>query len=209
MSDDIVHFLMPDGTKVSNDPSFDMAKARQEMLDATEYTGSEGVPRNEIDAQTQVTHVASLNSAQPGVGENSAPADPTTDLHGPLGSPAMQRQTDDLAKAQADGASPAKTSVKDAEPVDSNEAVLEARAAAKARAEAAQAALEEAGEEPGDPEVPYSEWSAKQLKAEVAIRNADRAEEDQLETKGLKKKSELADLLDADDAALAAAAETE
>lgn len=73
----------------------------------------------------------------------------------------------------------------------------------QAKAEKTAAALAEAGEDEGDPNVPYAEWTAKQLKAEVAKRNAqeDRADEDQIDIAGLKKKSEIAKLLDEDDEA--------
>lgn len=198
MADDIVKFLMPDGTEVSNDPRFGLKEALQKQLDSTEYRGDAGIPEDEFKAQTQVEHPASLNSGQPGVGENAVPEDATKDLHGPLGSPAQQVQKDDLKEAKEAKASPKSTSVEDAEPVDSNKAVLEAR---QAKADRAKAALEAANEEPGDPEKPYSEWTSKQLKAEIAKRNAetDRAEEDQLQIEKGMKKSDVADLLDSDD----------
>lgn len=198
-NEDTVFFLMPDGTKVSNDPSFDQAKAREEVLSSTPNTGTAGVGVDEEEAQRLIEHPATLNSGQPGVGENAVPKDPTKDLHGVLGSPAQQIQKDDAKTAAEAGASPASTSTEDPKPVDSNEAVLALR---KEKAERTQAALEAAGEEEGDPDVPYSEWTAKQLKAEVAKRNADptRDEADQLDTTGMKKKSDIATLLDEDDA---------
>ncbi len=201
-TDDMVVFLMPDGTKVSNDPGFGLREALHEQLDATENMGDVGIHPEDQKAQTQVEHMASMNSAQPGVGENPAPDDPTTDLHGPLGSPAMQRQVDDAMKAKEAGADPSSTSVDDAEPVDSNQAVFDQRAKRQAAAEKAQEALEEAGEDPGDPEQEYSEWSAKQLKAEVAKRNAqaDRPEEYQIKFEGKATKATVAEALDADDA---------
>lgn len=203
---DIVHFLMPDGTKVSNDPRFDQDEARQKVLESTPNTGTIGFGVDEEKAQTQVEHPASLNSGQPGVGENAVPEDPTADLHGVLGSPAQQIQKEDAKTAAEAGASPAETSTPDPEPVDSNAAVLAVR---QEKADKAAAALEAAGEEEGDPDVPYAEWTAKQLKAEVAKRNAedDRAEEDQIDIAGLKKKSEIAELLDADDAKAASSTE--
>lgn len=196
MSNDIVHFLMPDGTQVSNDPRFDQDKAAQAVIESTPNTGTVGFGVEEEKAQTQSEHPASLNSGQPGVGENAVPDNPTKDLHGVLGSPAQQLQKED-AKAAADaGASSRETSTPDPEPVDSNAAVLALR---KEKASKAKAALEEAGEEEGDAEKPYSEWSAKQLKAEVARRNADgRDEEDLIKVSGLKK-SEVAALLTAED----------
>lgn len=199
-TNDMVVFNMPDGTKVSNDPRFDRQKAVQEALKSTPNKGDAGITHEEQVAQTQVEHPASLNSGQPGVGENPAPEDPTEDLHGPLGSPAQISQREDAKKAKEEGASPRNTSVKDPTPVDSNEAVKAVRAKAAKRHAAAQESLKEAGEEEGDPNQPYSEWSAKQLKAEVAKRNADgRSEEEMIDTKGVTKKSELAELLEADD----------
>lgn len=193
---DMVKFLMPDGSEVSNDPRFGLEEALQKQLDATEYSGNAGIADHEAKAQSSVEHMAGLQSGQEGVGPN-ATTDSTQELHGVLGSPAQQRQTEDAQKAQEAGASPAETSVPDAEPVDSNAAVLAAR---KEKAEAAKAALEAANEEPGDPDKPYTEWTAKQLKAEVANRNADgRDEADTLEiTRGMKK-ADVAQMLSDDD----------
>lgn len=193
MAKDMVTFLMPDGTEVSNDPEFGLAEALQKQLDSTEYRGDAGIPDDEFKAQTQVEHPASINS-----GQGDGPKDPTKDLHGPLGSPAQQVQKDDAKEAKEAKASPKSTSVDDDQPVDSNEAVLEAR---KAKAERAKAALEAADEEPGDPEKPYTEWTAKQLKAEIAKRNAEpgRAEENQLSIEKGMKKPDVAALLDSDD----------
>lgn len=200
---DIVTFLMPDGTKVSNDPRFDQEEALAKALAATENRGDVGITHAEQLAQTQVQRVASLQSGQPGVGENATLEDPTKDLHGVLGSPAQIAQAEDLAKAKEAGGSPANTSVEDPEPVDSNKAVEEARAAAKELDDKAAKAVSALGEDgPGDPEKPFTEWTAKQLKAEVATRNAedDRAEENQLKlVKGMTK-ADVAGLLDADNA---------
>lgn len=200
MPKDMVTFLMPDGTEVSNDPEFGLKKALQEQLDSTEYSGDAGIPEDEQKAQTQVERMASLQSGQPGVGENATVDDPVKDAYGPLGTPAMQRQEEDVKKAQEAGASPKSTSVEDPEPVDSNEKVAEAREAKKKAREAARKAMEKLGEEgEGDPEKPYSEWSAAQLKAELLKRNAGRDEADQIDTKGLKNKGDVAKALEADD----------
>lgn len=207
-SDDMVKFLMPDGTEVSNDPRFGLDEALQKSLDSRENTGNAGIPQAEFDAQHQVTHAASINSGQPGVGPNATVDDPTHDLHGVLGSPAQQQQKEDMLQAQYDEASPQGTSVPDADPVDSNEAVLEVRKAAeKARKLALKAANQraEADEEPGDTDTPYTEWSAKQLKEELTKRNAARAEagEDAIEVEGNLTKSSVAAALQADDEASA------
>jgi hypothetical protein len=194
---DIVVFLMPDGTKVSNDPRFDMESAREDVQAATEYRGDEGVSAEEFTAQTQVQQMANLNSGQPGVGENAAP-DPQ-ELIGNTGTPAMQRQKEDLAEAQAAGADLTNTSVNDADPVDSNAAVQEVRDAQAEAAEALRKASEKLGDEgEGDPDEPYSKWSVAQLKFEVSKRNADRDEASQINISGAKKKSDLAAALDAD-----------
>ena len=201
MSDkDMVKFLMPDGTEVSNDPRFGLEEALQKQLESEPYRGDAGVPDDEQAAQTQVTHVASMNSGQPGVGENAVPEDPTKDLHGPLGSPAQQRQTEDVQKAKEAGASPRSTSVEDPEPVDSNKAVLEARKAKEERMKKAMKAESKLGDEgPGDPNQPYSEWSSAQLKAEALRRNAERDEGDLIDLEGISKKSQLAERLEQDD----------
>lgn len=206
MSDtkDMVHFELPDGTKVSNDPRFGLEEALQDQLDSSEYTGDAGVHRDDQEAQTQVTHVASMNSGQPGVGDNATPDDAVKDAYGPLGSPAQQMQKDDVKEAKEAGASPKSTSVEDPEPVDSNQAVLDARKAREEAAEAfrkAQEKLAAADMEPGDPDQPYSEWKPNQLKLEVARRNADGRDEAQfLKIKAGMKKSDVADMLDEDDA---------
>lgn len=192
MAEDMVKFLMPDGTEVSNDPRFGLEEALQKQLDSREYTGDAGIPQDEFDAQGQVTHPSSLNSGQE---ENE---NPTKDLHGPLGSPAQQTQKEDMKQAKEEGGTPKSTTVEDREPVDSNKRVLDLR---KEKAERAKAALKAANEEPGDPDKPYSEWSGKQLKAEVARRNADpdRAEEDQLKLEKGMKVADVAAMLDSDD----------
>lgn len=200
-TDDMVVYRMPDGTEVSNDPRFGLEEALEQALDSTENTGDVGVREAEQKAQTQVEHMDQLNSGQPGVGEAAVPDDATENLHGPLGSPAQRLQKEDMAEAAEAGASPNEPSTPMPEPVDSNEAVHEVRKQREERRAAAQQALMEAGEEPGDPDEPYSEWSAKQLKAEVARRNSqdDRAEGDMLVLKG-KRRADVAEMLDQDDA---------
>lgn len=205
---DMVKFLMPDGTEVSNDPRFGLEEALQKSLDSTPNTGNAGIPAAEFEAQHQVTHESKLNSGQPGVGANATLDDPTGELHGVLGSPAQQMQKEDAQKAAEDGGSPQETTVPDADPVDSNEKVLEVRKAAeKAQKQALKAAQQraEADEEPGDTDQPYAEWSAKQLKEELTKRNAARAEagEDAIEVEGNLTKSSVAAALQADDDASA------
>lgn len=201
---DIVYFLTPSGQKVSNDPRWlaeNDSKAREEMLASVPNTGHTGVSKEEYDAQTQVVNKVQLNSGQPGVGENAVPDDATnyTPKTG-TGASAMHlaniRNSEKFdSKYVEQGETP--------EAVDSNKAVKDVREAQEKRRQAAlkaQQALFEAGEEEGDTEKPYSEWTAKQLKAEVAKRNAERGEEDQIDTAGVKKKGDLAKLLEADDA---------
>ena len=207
MSKDMVMFQMPDGTKVSNDPRFDLDEAMSKSLASRPTTGSVGPTWDEQNAQIIAEKLASLQSGQPGVGENATVEDPTRDLHGVLGSPAQQRQTEDVKKAQEAGASPASTSVEDDEPVDSNQRVMEVRKAKDEAREAYAKAIEKLGDEgEGDTNKPYSEWSGKQLLAEVKKRNADpdRAEEDQLKLESRKKDDAVA-LLEADDQRMAAA----
>lgn len=206
MSDtkDMVKFLMPDGTEISNDPRFNIAEMREEVLAARPNKGDVGITEDEQKAQTQVEHPATLNSGQPGVGENAVDEDPVKAAHGVLGSPAQQRQEEDVKKAQEAGATPHNTSVEDPEPVDSNEKVEEARKAQVEAREKALKAQESLGDEgPGDPSQPYSEWSGKQLKAEALRRNAERGEADQLDLSGVTRKSQLAKLLEEDDSSAA------
>jgi hypothetical protein len=203
MSDttDMVVFEMADGTPVSNDPRFGLEEALQAQLEATEYHGDAGIPPDEFEAQHQVTHVASMNSGQPGVGENATPDDPVKDAYGPLGSPAQQKQVEDTQKAAELGATPFSTAVEDPEPVDSNEAVLAAREA-KAKAAAAYRKAQEklAAAEEGEGEgEPSTDWTGNQLKAEIAKRNADgRSEENYLSVKKGMKKADVVAMLKAD-----------
>lgn len=200
-TDDMVVFAMPDGSLVSNDRRFDLPSAMEEYLASHPNKGDVGITEDEFKAQTQIEHEANINSAQPGVGPNATVDDPA-DLIPNTGTPAMRIQKDDLAEAKEAGADLTNTSVKDADPVDSNAAVK----AVQEQAAAAQAAIAEAraklGEEDeGDPDVPYSEWSAKQLKFELAKRNAGRDDESKISTEGISKKGQLAGALSADDEA--------
>lgn len=203
---DMVMFEMPDGTKVSNDPRFDLEEALTKSLNSRETTGSVGPTWDEQQAQILATKIASLNSGQPGVGQNAVPDDNTRDLHGVLGSPAMQSQLappGPLAadKAKEAGASPKSTSVEDDEPEDSNKRVMEVRENQKKAREAYQRAVDKLGEEgAGDPDKPFSEWTGKQLKAEILRRNADRPEEQHIKLEG-KKVSDAVAALEADNAA--------
>lgn len=199
MADDIVKFLMPDGTEVSNDPSFDLDGALVESLKKTKQRGSEGPTWDEQQAQTQT-------QGRP----EETTGDPTKDLHGVLGSPAQRVQKEDVQEAQAAGASPKSTSVEDPAPVDSNQEVLKVRESLAADQELARKTAEKLGEDgPGDTEKPYSEWTGKQLVAEVARRNADedRTEEDRIEVKKGSRKADVAALLEADDERQASADE--
>lgn len=199
---DMVVFLMPDGSEVSNDPRFGLEEALEEQLAAREYSGDAGIPHDEQKAQTQIEHMAPMQSGQPGVGENAV-TDPH-DLIPNVGTPAMVIQKEDRLEAEAAGADLTNTSVKDADPVDSNAAVESARQAKIDAAEEYRKAQEKLGEAGlGDPEEPFSKWKPAQLRVEIASRNADRAPEDMIDVSGAKKKSDLVKALEADDAALA------
>lgn len=188
----MVKFLMPDGTEVSNDPRFGLEEALQKQLEATPNRGDVGITHEEQVAQTQTERLAP--------GEDGPIEDPTRSLHGPQGSPAQQRQVEDRKQAQELGGTPKSTAVEDDEPVDSNERVAEVRRKMAERYAKAQEALESSGEEAGNPEEPYSEWSGKQLKAEVARRNADGRDEEQMLkiSKGMKI-ADVATMLEEDD----------
>lgn len=191
----IVIFKMPDGTAVSNDPSWHgLDEARKKVLASREYQGHAGIEDDEMLAQTLTDNPATLNSGQPGVGEHSVPED-SREYSSTAGREAL-RLSDPAKFAELEAAGwPVPEGP---EMPDSNEAVLEAR---KVKAEKAQAALETANQEPGDPDIPYEDWTAKQLKAEVASRNAqsDRAEEDQLKIPSGAKKPDVVALLEDDD----------
>ena len=96
---EMVVFLMPDGSKVSNDPRFDIEQAREDMLASRENTGDVGIPRKELEAQTQAFHEASLQG-------NEGPSDPQ-ELLPTLGSGAQVQRED--VKEQRDWRYPSHT----------------------------------------------------------------------------------------------------
>jgi hypothetical protein len=196
MSDEkIVKFLMPDGSEVSNDPRWhaeQAAKAQEELLASTPNTGHAGIPDEEMAAQIG-GGLAPLQSGQPGVGENATIENPDT-AYDTTGGRLLQR--DDRKAADEAGVNPATDGV---EVEDSNEKVLDRREEVEqAQQDAADAAAELAAQEDGDTDKPLSEWSPAALKAEVKRVNAERvaAGEEPLDTKGVRKKSELVSLLE-------------
>lgn len=192
-TEDMVVFLMPDGTRVSNDPRFDLAEAREEMLASKPNSGDVGILRSEQEAQTQAMRLANLQSAQPGVGENAAPEDPQELI--PTQGSGLQVQKDDVKEARETGAEPATAEVE-----DSNEKVLQVRKEQEeAREQALEAEAKLGDDGAGDPEQDYSEWSGKQLKAEALKRNAEREEGDQIDLSGVTRKKQLVELLRQDD----------
>ena len=205
MSQDIVYFLMPDGTKVTNDPRVSSMEQLEEMLAAIPNSGDVGVHEAEQKAQSQLGGAATLNSGQPGVGENAVPDDITGYLPDRLGTAAMQRQATpeaelDVKKAEAAGGSLESTTVEDPEPVDSNAAVLEIQEEKEEVRKAALKAAEALTDEP-DPDTPMDDWTGAQLKAEALKRNAAyvNAEEEPIDLTGVKKKAQLVELLKGDD----------
>ena len=206
MSDDIVYFNMPDGTKVSNDPRWLAEQAHgagadaamEVALEATPYTGNEGIPDAEMAAQVG-GGLAPGQSGQEGVGP-SPTASVEEMARGKVTGAVMSHDAADIARER--GATPDKPLVDPPETPDSNEAVLEVREQEQKRQEAAAkavAALAEAGEDAGDPDKPYSEWSAKQLKAELLRRNSERGADSQIDKSGLKSKKDVAAALEDDD----------
>lgn len=173
------------------------------MLNSRPNRGDMGIPEPEQKAQTQVEKVASINSTQPGVGENATVEDPVRDAHGPLGTPAQQIQKDDVKQAKEEGGSPDSTTVDDDDPVDGNEKVLEVRKDVEEAREKAMKAAAQVGEDGlGDSSKPYSEWSGKQLKAEALRRNAEAVEngnEPPFDLSALKSKSNVAQALQDND----------
>lgn len=204
-TNDMVMFQMPDGTEVSNDPRFDLDEALTKSLNARPTTGSVGPTWDEQNAQVLAERVASLQSGQPGVGENATVDDPTKDLHGVLGSPAQRVQTEDAEKASKAKASPKSTSVDDPKPEDSNERVLAVRKSVEEARKAYAKAVDKLGDEGEGEGTDYSTWTGKQLKAEVAKRNAQegRDEADQLSIAKGMKVADVAELLKADDERIA------
>lgn len=190
--DEIVFFEMPDGTKVSNDPRWQYQQgmdAREEALGAFPDRGRVGAPDNELAAQLN-PGASTLQTGQEGDFE-------VDDLA------VDGRTTDRAARKEAEdaGNTPNDPEVTREVP-DSNEAVLKVRQEEQERQEAeaeAQRALSEAGDDEGEGE--YASRTGKQLKAVLARKNAERAAdgEEPLDTSGVKKKAQLAELLAADD----------
>lgn len=185
---DIVHFLMPDGTKVSNDPNFDLEEALTEQLNSTPYTGDAGVPRDEQEATMQSVREAAL--------QGNDVDDPDSLL--PTVGSGLQVQRDDVKAAQESGATPPT-----AEPIDTNEAVQKAREAREeAREQVAKSAAKLGEEGAGDPEQPYNKWTGKQVMHEIRRRNAERENEaDRIDMTGVSKKAQAVQKLEEDDAA--------
>lgn len=155
---DVVKFLLPDGTEVSNDPRFYEAEFRAQILQqqndrvvqATENIGHAGIPPEAQDALGVGGDSTRYNGRdlQPLVPAFGGPAEPAA---------AFDQQ-------QADAAD---------EPED---------------------------EDVSDEEKPYAERSASELQAEVKARKAAGRT---IDTSGVRKKSELVELLEQDDAAQA------
>lgn len=191
----MVIFTMPDGTAVSNDPEWHgLDEARKKVLASQAYLGHAGIENDDLLVQTQTDHPAPLNSAQPGVGDHATPDDARAEFSSMAGREAL-KLSDPVRYAELEAAGWPEPD--GPELPDSNEEVLKAR---EVKAEKAKKALEESGAQPGDPDVPYEDWTGPQLKAEITARNAepDRAEEDQLKPTS-KKKADAAALLRADD----------
>lgn len=187
--DKIVTFQMPDGTEVSNDPRW-VAEMQQEAMEAAlEATPNSGVATPHPDDELAAVGggVGAPQSGQPGVGEAATFDNPDDALGAKLTGRVLS--TGDARLAEDEGNSPSSPRSTPPEPVDSNARVQEARDRREAQRQAAMEALAEAGQEPGDHDKPYEEWTAKQLKAEVAARKA-RGED--IDVKGVKKKDELA-----------------
>lgn len=180
MAEDIVFFLMPDGTKVSNDPRWlmDQGKSLAELLvegtpntgHATPHAEDEEIAKGQTDASNSFGNFAPVTGRM------------------------LQHEDRKAAnEGEYDENNPEFT----AEPIDINERILEAR---KNREEAALAEYEaraEAGDEDaGDPSKPYSEWNAAALKSEVKRR---RAAGRNIDLPGKAKKADVEAALQADD----------
>ena len=198
MSEDIVKFLMPDGTEVSNDPRWVAEQGKTAMEAALEVTpnrGKEG-PTPEEQAATMGGGVSTPQSSQPGVGEHAVEEDPNKYGAGDVSGRLVQR--DDREFANEHGFSASEPGVESPEAMDVNKAVQEVREKEAQRLEelneARNALLEEDPDYRGKP---YSEWTAKQLTNEVKMR---RAQGEDIQFEGKSKKDAVAALEAADQA---------
>lgn len=196
---DVVTFLLPDGTEVSNDPRWLAEEGRTAMevaIDSVPNTGKEGSTEAEQSAMMG-GGMSAPQSGQPGVGEHAVEEDPNA--YGRAGvQSGMSLQLDDAAHAKEQGFSPASPGVEAPEPLDVNAAVQEVREKAAAEREAqveAQNALSQ--EDRADLDTPYEEWTGKALTAEIKRRRASGRE---VPMDGRKKPDAIA-ALEADDEA--------
>jgi hypothetical protein len=186
MSDDIVFFYMPDGTKVSNDPRWLMQQGKSLSEIQTEGTPNTGYATPHYQDEL--------------ISQGQGNADTSNNLGAMVTGASVQHSDRKMAREEGyDANTPEVTS----EPIDINKAVQEARDQRQAAREAEYERQIAAGsdeESVGDPSVGYEEWNAKQLTAEVKRRkDAGR----KLETHKNMKKADVAQLLTLDDEAQA------
>lgn len=206
-NNDIVYFNDPvSGEKVSNDPRWVAEKQKEAyaaMLAAQPNTGHATPPDSEILA-AKGGDVSAPQSGQPGVGEFATPADAGVPTISNMTGAMMQ--TEDARSAREAGFSDTEPELTPPDPVDTNKRVLDIRKRdAEEREEMLRRANEETGQKDtedanGSPDAPYSEWTAKQLKAEMRRRKQSGRD---IDLSGGKSKADVANALERDDQARA------
>lgn len=180
-----VMFQMPDGSEVSNDPRW--LAERQMSLTELQIEGTENTGYATPHVEDENLTIGGGNA-----NEGNTLSTPIT---------GVMVQTADAKAADDAGYDADNPKHLPDEPEDKNEKVLEAREARKAKAQAeyeATMAANDEVDEVGDPDEEYENWSAAALKNEVKKRKeAGRT----IDTAGVTKKAQLAELLNADDQA--------
>lgn len=175
---DIVTFLMPNGTEVSNDPRFMSERERRaaEIEDLGPHDGKVGYTEEELIAGTlRGMQLAPLQSGQEGVGENAVPEGLPSDSIPGLTGRDVQEHRDVLMQAdvaQDRGVDPTTETVSEEEVVDSNAEVLRTRQEAAERRQAVPIPggnADDQNEEAPEPGVPVDDWTVPQLKREAKL----------------------------------------
>lgn len=171
-ADDIVYFLLPDGTKVSNDPRFHMAEMYEQMMAQQENLGVVTAP----DQDLQQKKVYPPQSGQPDVGAAAVGAGPdrtqaASNVQGDLDGIVHPGQS----RAAAHTAREGQVGMGDEDEEDEDTAV-----------------------DFDEVDKPYTEWTPAELKAEVKARRKMGRE---VPVDGKNNKANVAAALQADDEA--------
>lgn len=173
--EDTVYFLLPDGTKISNDPRFPLAEMRARVLTARPHSGVEAFR----DAEVKVATAGSSDTSQEGVGDASDV------LQGRQDGRTLQHR--DRILAEMTGVNSRNPATQVEPKIDANEEVLKLREDEEPETDLDQLQGKS-----------YDEWSSTDLKSEVKRRREAGRE---IDTSGVTRKAQLASLLREDDEA--------